>query len=209
MGQKLTLKEQMRNNERALKKAIRGVEREKAQLERDQKKLINDIKKNAKQGQMGAVKVMAKDLVRNKRFVQKIIEMRSHLWGVQQRMHEMRSTHAMTGAMRGASKAMTRMNQQMNLPQIQKVMKEFAMESEKMEMTSEMVGDSIDDAMGAEEDEEESEEVVSQVLAEIGLDMSENLGHAPVGGIAQPQGDTVQEDNKTAELEARLDNLRR
>ena len=37
MGQKLTLKEQMKRNERALKKAIRGLEREKNQLERNQK----------------------------------------------------------------------------------------------------------------------------------------------------------------------------
>jgi charged multivesicular body protein 2A len=167
MGQKLTLKEQMKRNERALKKAIRGLEREKNQLERNQKKLIADIKKNAKAGQMGAVNIMAKDLVRSKRFVQKMIEMRSHLWGVQQRMNEMKSTHTMTTAMRGASQAMVRMNKQMNMPQIQKIMREFAMESEKMEMTTEMVGGAIDDAMEDEADEEETEQLVGQVLAEI------------------------------------------
>ena len=36
MGQKLTLKEQMKRNQRALKKAIRGLEREKKQLETTQ-----------------------------------------------------------------------------------------------------------------------------------------------------------------------------
>ena len=115
MGQKLTLQEQMKRNSRSLKKAIRSLEREKKQLERNQKKLISDIKKSAKQGQMGPVKIMAKDLVRSKRFIQKMIEMRSHLWGVQQRMNEMKSTHAMTDAMKGASRAMVRMNKQMNM----------------------------------------------------------------------------------------------
>ena len=123
MGQKLTLKEQMKRNQRALKKAIRGLEREKKQLERNQKKLESDIKKNAKAGQMGAVNILAKDYVRGKRFIQKMIEMRSHLWGVQQRMQEMQSTHTMTTAMRGASQAMVRMNKQMNMPQIQKIMR--------------------------------------------------------------------------------------
>ena len=122
----------MKRNSRSLKKAIRSLEREKKQLERNQKKLISDIKKSAKQGQMGPVKIMAKDLVRSKRFIQKMIEMRSHLWGVQQRMNEMKSTHAMTDAMKGASRAMVRMNKQMNMPQIQKIMREFAMESEKI-----------------------------------------------------------------------------
>jgi charged multivesicular body protein 2A len=52
MGQKLTLKEQMRRNQRVLKKAIRDVDREKTKLEKQQKKLVSDIKKLAKQGQM-------------------------------------------------------------------------------------------------------------------------------------------------------------
>ena len=61
MGQKLTMKEQMRRNHRAVKKAVREGAEHKA-LERNQKKLVTDIKKLAKQGQMNAVKIMAKDL---------------------------------------------------------------------------------------------------------------------------------------------------
>ena len=178
-------------------------------MERNQKKLISDIKKNAKAGQMGAVNIMAKDLVRSKRFVQKMIEMRSHLWGVQQRMHEMKSTHSMTTAMRGASQAMVRMNRQMNMPQIQKIMREFAMESEKMEMTTEMVGGAIDDAMEDEMDEEETEAVVGQVLAEIGLDLSENIASAPTNMPAQQQDKSAEKSSDVSELEARLENLRR
>ena len=59
MGQKLTVKEQMRRNSRAVKKAIREVEREHKALERAQKKLVTDIKKLAKQGQMNAVKIIS------------------------------------------------------------------------------------------------------------------------------------------------------
>jgi len=210
MGQKLTLKEQMRRNQRVLKKAIRDVDREKSKLERQQKKLVSDIKKLAKQGQMKAVKIMAKDLVRNKRFVTKMLEMRSHLWGVEQRMAEMSSTKAMTDAMKSAGKAMVRMNKQMNIPAMQKIMRDFAMESEKMDMTQEMIGDSIDDAMGDEEDEEEEEAIVSQVLAEIGLDMAGEIKAAPTGVIESQAtaAESQQKDPAVAELESRLDNLR-
>ena len=204
MGQKLTLKEQMKRNQRALKKAIRGLEREKKQLERNQKKLESDIKKNAKAGQMGAVNILAKDYVRGKRFIQKMIEMRSHLWGVQQRMQEMQSTHTMTTAMRGASQAMVRMNRQMNMPQIQKIMREFAMESEKMEMTTEVVGDAIDDAMEGEEDEEDTEKLVGEVLAGIGLDMTEKLNPVPQNNNKEAE----KQSGDVSELESRLQNLR-
>ena len=40
--------------------AMRELDREKAKMEQQEKKIIMEIKKNAKQGQMDAVKVMAK-----------------------------------------------------------------------------------------------------------------------------------------------------
>lgn len=38
------------------------------------------------------------------------------------------------------------MNKQLNMPALQKIMREFERQNEKMEMTSEMMGDAIDDA---------------------------------------------------------------
>jgi len=46
--------------QRALNKAMRELDRERAKMEQQEKKIIMDIKKMAKQGQMDAVKVMAK-----------------------------------------------------------------------------------------------------------------------------------------------------
>ena len=42
--------------------------------------------------------------------------------------------------------AMGMMNKQLNMPALQKIMREFERQNEKMEMTSEMMGDAIDDA---------------------------------------------------------------
>lgn len=56
----------MRENKRMITRAIRELDRERVNLERNEKKLIMDIKKYAKENQMGAVKTMAKDLVRTR-----------------------------------------------------------------------------------------------------------------------------------------------
>lgn len=77
----------MRRNNRAVKKAVRDVEREQTTLEREQKKLVANIKKLAKQqDQNDAVEIMAKDLVRNRRSCTKMIKIRSQMLGVQRRM---------------------------------------------------------------------------------------------------------------------------
>lgn len=51
-GKKVTPEELLRKNQRALNKAIRDLDREKMKMEQQEKKVIADIKKLAKEGQM-------------------------------------------------------------------------------------------------------------------------------------------------------------
>ena len=51
-GRRLTPEEMLRKNQRVLNKAMRDLDREKAHMEVQEKKLIQEIKKMAKDGQM-------------------------------------------------------------------------------------------------------------------------------------------------------------
>ena len=51
-GKKKTPQEMLRQNQRALNKAMRDLDRERQHMEQQEKKVIADIKKMAKQGQM-------------------------------------------------------------------------------------------------------------------------------------------------------------
>jgi len=155
-----------------LDKSIREIERERQGLQTQEKKLIAEIKKSAKQGQMGAVKVMAKDLIRTRHQIEKFYKLKSQLQGVSLRIQTLKSTQAMGEAMKGVTKAMGQMNRQMNLPSLQKIMQEFERQNEKMEMVTEVMGDAIDDALEGDEEEEETEDLVNQVLDEIGIDIN-------------------------------------
>ncbi len=173
-GKKLTPDEMLRRNKRSLDKAIRDLDRERMKMEQQEKKIIADIKKMAKDNQMvvskhfltrnifdwvvlfqDAVKVMAMDLVRTRRYVKKFILMRANIQAVSLKIQTLKSQNAMGEAMKGVTKAMQSMNRQLKLPQIQKIMQEFEKQSEIMDMKEEMMSDAIDDAMGDEGDEEE------------------------------------------------------
>ncbi|ORZ12237.1 Snf7-domain-containing protein [Absidia repens] len=216
-GRRKTPAEMLRQHQRSITKAQRELDRERERLERQEKILISDIKKSAKANQMSAAKVMAKDLVRTRRYIQKFYQMKTQLQAVGLRIQTLRSNQQMADAMRGATKAMSSMNRQMNLPQIQKIMMEFEKESELMDMKDEMMGDAIDDAMEEDDDEVESEEIVNKVLDEIGISLNQELVEAPTGikqaspvatteRVAQAEGGLSADD---AALQARLDNLRR
>ncbi|KAI0220441.1 Charged multivesicular body protein 2a [Lamellibrachia satsuma] len=143
--------------------------------------------------------------------------MRANIQAVSLKIQTLKSNDSMAQAMKGVTRAMAQMNKQMKLPEIQKIMMEFEKQSEIMEMKEEMMNDAIDDAMGDEDDVEETDAIVSQVLDELGLQLTDQLSGLPetgksiatgaVGG-KQPVAAGVVED-ADADLEARLDNLRR
>ncbi|XP_045453693.1 charged multivesicular body protein 2a [Melitaea cinxia] len=241
-GHRLTPDEMLRKNQRALNKAMRDLDRERLKMEQQEKKVIADIKKLAKDGQMDAVKIMAKDLVRTRRYVRKFMLMKANIQAVSLKIQTLKSQSSMAQAMRGVTRAMATMNRQLNVPQIQKILQEFEKQSEIMDMKEEMMNDSIDEAMEADDDEEESDAVVSQILDELGLQLNDQLsglpqatgslsvtgkcnlwliqrtpaaavaaggggaGGAGAGGAGAGAGPLSDAD---AELQARLDNLRR
>ncbi|XP_053680252.1 charged multivesicular body protein 2a [Anopheles nili] len=226
-GKRMSPDEMMRKNQRALNKAMRDLDREKMKMEQQEKKIIADIKKLAKENQMDAVKIMAKDLVRTRRYVRKFMLMKANIQAVSLKIQTLKSQNAMGEAMKGVTKAMTNMNRQLNLPQIQKILHEFEKQSEIMDMKEEMINDAMDDAMEDEGDEEETDAIVSQVLDELGLQLNDQLSGLPqasgslaVTGTKTPQAAAVGAaggsggagspvSDADADLQARLDNLRR
>ncbi|VBB32685.1 unnamed protein product [Acanthocheilonema viteae] len=213
-GRKKTPAEMLRQNQRALNKAMRELDRERSRLEMQEKKIIADIKKMAKMNQMDSVKVMAKDLVRTRRHVKKFIMMKANIQAVSLRVQTLKSQDAMAQAMRGVTRAMQNMNRQLNLPQIQKIMMEFEKQSEIMDMKEEMMGEAVDDAIADEGDEEETETIVAQVLDELGIQMNEELSAIPTAQSSLKQADQSRQpqtvlSDADADLQARLENLRR
>lgn len=230
LGKEKPLKEVLRENKRMITRAIRELDREKNQLEREEKRLTIEIKKCAKEGQMGAVKIMAKDLVRTRQYVTKFIEMRSHLQGCALKLQTVKSHHAMAEAMKSTASAMHKMNKAVDVPSINKMMADFERENAKTEIMQEIMGDTIDDALGGGvETEEEEMAVVNQVLDEIGITFGEELPDAAPMGVPQQEeaasgkiamgastigggsgsGATTTDDPALSELEARLNNLKR
>lgn len=86
----------------------------------------------------------------------------------------------MSDAMKGATKAMMVMNRRMNIPAMQKILQNFEMQSEMMDMKEEMMADAMDDIFDEDQEEEETDEILNQVLDEIGINLSSEVHPDPV-----------------------------
>ena len=203
----------LKEHKRTLSRAVRELDRERLRMEQQEKKIILDIKKTAKAGQMNAVRVMAKDLVRTRRYVGKFYEMRTQLQGVSLRIQTLQSTQAMGDAMKGCVRAMHSLNRQLNLPQLQRIMADFEKQSYVMDTKEEIMGDALDEALDADEDEKESEAIIGQVLDEIGISIKQTMADAPATLQAASTPATKQQaieevDQVDLALEQRLRDLR-
>ena len=224
-GQRKSPADIMKQYQRQIKKSIRELDRERTSLERQEKKLMSDIKKAAKDGHMDSAKIMAKDLVRTRGYIKKMYKMSSNMSAISLRLQTMSSSAQMAKCMGGVTKAMRRMNGKMNMPQMSKIMMEFEKQNEMMGMKEEMMGDAMDEAFGDDDDDEEEESIVGQVLQELGVEQMDKMAVAPTtsaaassavdvsAGEAQPAaasgGADPGADDLDAELQKRLDNLRR
>ena len=203
-----TPEEMMREYKRSIDRSVRDLEKERTKLAQQEKKLVADMKKMAKADQMDSVKIMARDLVRTRKYGQKFYRMKAQLTAVSLRLQTLSSTQQMASAMRGVTKAMSSMNKSMNLPAMQKIMQEFERQNEMMGMKEEMMNEAIDEAMDDEGDEEgETEDMIAQVMDEIGLDFKTKVGvsDSAMPAVQQAQASTEADDQA---LQARLNALK-
>jgi len=182
----MTPEEIIKEHQRTIQKSIREIERERKRLEQSEAKVIADIKKAAREGQMGAARIMAKDLVRTRQHVQKMYKMKTQLQAVALRIQTIKSQATMANAMRGVTRAMVRMNRAINLPSLQRIMVEFQKQSEMMDMKEETIGDTMDEMWSDDDEEAATDEVINQVLDEIGINLEGQL-------VAPPKADAAVE----------------
>ncbi|KAL9325846.1 hypothetical protein ACSQ67_006491 [Phaseolus vulgaris] len=180
-GKRKTPAEIVQENKRMLDKSIREIERERLGLQSQEKKLILEIKKSAKQGQMGAVKVMAKDLVRTRHQIDKFYKLKSQLQGVSLRIQTLKSTQAMGEAMKEV---------------MGDAMDDAFEGDEEEEETEELVNQVLD-------------EIGININQEL-LSAPSTAVAAPAAKTKVPQVETSGDDAAIdSDLQARLDNLRK
>ncbi|KAL4366706.1 hypothetical protein GQ457_05G003420 [Hibiscus cannabinus] len=143
--------------------------------EREEKKLVAEIKRTAKTENEAATKTLARQLVRLRQQIAKLQSSRAQIRGISTHTQAMHAQSSVAAGMKGATKAMSAMNKQMAPDKQANVIQEFQKQSAMMDMTTEMMSDAIDDALDDDEAEDETEDITNQVLDEIGIDIASHV----------------------------------
>lgn len=200
MGNQQSTTDRLRDNRRALNATVREMERERLKLERQEKDLIQKMKKMVKESQLNAALIMAKDVVRTRANIKRFHEMAAQITAIGLRLQTLKSSHDISNAMSAAAALMKRCNRRMDLSAMQKIVMEFERNAEVMDARQEMMNEAIDDTVDDEIDnEEETDQVVAQILDELGADTK----FAPVKCNSDAKA------TETSDLEERLSRLQK
>jgi len=134
---KPTMKEQLKANDRELRKVDRDVERDRRGLEREEKKLEMEIKKAVKAGNKQATTVLAKQLVQMRKQKTRTYTAQSQIRGAKNQAHTMGANVKLAETMGQTTKVMGQMNKLVDPQKVAKTMHDFEMANAKMEMTEE------------------------------------------------------------------------
>lgn len=168
----------MKETKRDLTRTQRQLGRDSAGLDREEKQLIAKIKEAEKRGNIGEMKILAKQVVSIRKEKEKLSGMTAKLGQVKNQASMMKANHAMGQAMATTAKTMKQMNKASGMDKMQDTMMEYQRQMAAMGVNEEM----MDDMLSSEFDEEadaEADDIVRKTLDELGIDSTKALGEAP------------------------------
>ncbi|CAL8463875.1 g3410 [Coccomyxa elongata] len=201
---KPTVKEQVRISQREITGGVRDLERELLSIDREEKKLIKEIKDAARTGNEKGARLLAKSLVRLRGQRTKVLASSAQLRGVRASIGTAAVTAKMGESMAKASEAMAAMGQTNDPAKVAQTMQQFQKENAKMEMGQEMMDDNLDGIFDDDDTEAETSDLMNQVLDEIGVDITAQMGSAPAKKVAAPQKVSAAAQDEEDTLTARL-----
>ncbi len=180
-----------------VRKETRGVDRQIREITREMNKIEAQIKQHARLNEMDAARILACEVVRTRKAIEKLHMTKTQLNSVGLSIQQSMATMRVAGHLAKSGEVMEHMNSLIKLPEIRQSMQDMSKEMAKMGFIEEMAADTIDDAFAVEDEEELVDSEVAKIMQEVaGVD----LGFVSTEGLKAPE--TVVEDT-TTDLAAR------
>jgi len=172
-------KSEMRSEQRTLDRQIRGIQRE----EQKTKKSIKDA---AKRGDTASAKLLAKEICRARKAVNRLHTSKAQMNSVVMQMENQLAQQKLTGTVQKSTEVMKMMNRLTKVSEVSAVMQNMQKEMMKAGVIEEMVDDAMD-VLDEDGDEEAADEEVERVLTELNAEKFSNAESAPTRAVVTEQ----------------------
>jgi len=177
-------KEQVREWSSKLRKQGFLLDRQIRGIQREEDKVKMELKKAAKRGDKDVCLVLAKEIVKSRKAVNRLHTSKAQLNSVSMHMSQQMSQLRVAGAMQKSADVMKSVQSLMKVHEISGVMQEMAREMMKAGIIEEMLEEVMDNDVMEDELEEEAQSEVDKVLWELTQGQLGSVPDAVKGSLA-------------------------
>lgn len=191
------------------------LDRQIRQIQREEDKIKKSLKEAAAKNDKDVCNILAKEVIRSKKAINKIHTSKAHLNSVQLHMKNQLGVLRIAGSLQKSTEVMQAMHALVKLPEISGTMQEMSREMTKMGILEEMIEETMESIEDTEEIEEEAQSEIDKILWEV---TAGKLGQAPsvpsgaVSVAAKEEeavaGPSVEDEDDMKEMQTRLQALR-
>ncbi|GBL80001.1 Charged multivesicular body protein 3 [Araneus ventricosus] len=205
-------KEQVREWTSKLRKEQFQLDRQIRAIKREEDKVKRSLKDAAKRGDTDVCKILAKEIIRARKGINRIHTSKAQINSIQMSMNHQLATLRVAGSLEKSTDVMKCMEKLVKIPEISRTMQEMSKEMMKAGIIEEMIEDTLEGLDDEEELEEEAQEEVDKVLWELTAGqlgtapaaVSESLPETEVEGATA----TTSKTEDFADMQERLEALR-
>ncbi|KAA0191596.1 hypothetical protein FBUS_05915 [Fasciolopsis buskii] len=193
----------VRQVERETRTGKREVARSKAELEREEKALIAEIKKYARLGDKAMCSKLAQQLISVRKHIGQNVRMSAEMSQIGNQARLGAAQYRLMTVAQGTTKAMTAVNSKMDTKKMAQNMQQFQKATIDLNMKEELMDDFLNDFDS--NDVEAEDAMINEVLSSLAIDVGNQLDQARV-----PTGSLKSESESAdlSDLERKLEQLR-
>jgi charged multivesicular body protein 2A len=187
----------LRDYQRKIAGSARGMGREIAKLDAQEKTILKELAKCGAEGKLEIATTKAKEMVRLRAHRARLYTMKGNMAGLAQQLQTVQSSAKIQETIALTARMLQGLNARFDAPSVARMLAEFEKQNALITHKQEVVDDTLDSAFEVDGEGDATSEAVLDVLQEAGLDLRSRLG---------PTGTQAGED--TEDLDARLQRLR-
>jgi division protein CdvB (Snf7/Vps24/ESCRT-III family) len=181
-------KEMAREWNRTIRKEMRRIDRDVGMMNSSEKKTLAEIKQLAGKKQINAVKILAKELVYQRKSRDRLILTKTQLNSISNELTHQVALAKLSESFGQSAAIMKSMNQIINLPGLTDTLTNMGKEMENMGLIESIMGDAIDEALADPETEESTEIEMNKIFDELAIDTIALVPNAGKGSIRTSVG---------------------
>ncbi|XP_050294155.1 charged multivesicular body protein 3 [Anthonomus grandis grandis] len=192
-----------------LRKEGYQLDRQITSIKREEEKVKRSLKEAAKKGDKDTCTILAKEIIRARKAINKIYTSKAHLNSVMLQMKNQLATLRVAGSLQKSTEVMQAMQTLIRVPEVARTMQDMSKEMMKAGIIEEMLDETFEDIEDSEEMEEAAQSEVDKVLFEI---TEGKIGEAPLPPsepaekVKQAEGNAGEEEDEgeLEEMQSRL-----